>query len=435
MELSKTKVPQTPGVYFFRNKQGQILYIGKALNLKKRVASYFKNNVDSRIKNMLEMANKITWQETSSEIEALILESQFIKKHRPPFNIKLRDDKQYFYVGITKDKFPRIFITHQPTKNQDVKLKSTRAKADFSGPFTDGSALKTTLGLLRRIFPYCTCKQKHNNYCLNYHIGKCLGFCCLKNNPELVERTAKKNHGYRKNIRAVKDVLSGKKNLLIKKLKKEMSDMATKENFQKAAETRDKMAKLEKVFENALIIRKTEVINISTTLEELVRTLKLSNKPERIEGYDVANIQGQFATGSMVVFINGSADKTQYRKFKIHSPSSPNDVGMLKEVLARRFNHSEWIYPDLIIMDGGIAQLNIAKHILKIIGQNKIRVITLTKDDRHIGTKIFIDNKKTALQLSKISPSARNLILQIDAEAHRFAINYYRKLHGRLSPT
>src|SRR3989344_5184100 len=131
MELSKTKVPQTPGVYFFRNKQGQILYIGKALNLKKRVASYFKNNVDSRIKNMLEMANKITWQETSSEIEALILESQFIKKHKPPFNIKLRDDKQYFYVGFSGEKFPKVLITHQPAKTTTGPFKT-----NYIGPFT-----------------------------------------------------------------------------------------------------------------------------------------------------------------------------------------------------------------------------------------------------------------------------------------------------------
>ncbi|MDP3730987.1 MAG: GIY-YIG nuclease family protein, partial [bacterium] len=203
--LLPQKIPSSPGVYFFKNAKGQILYIGKAANLKNRLASYRRLihipgptwDVDkSRISKMLETATDLSWQETGSEIEALILESQLIKKHRPLFNIMLRDGKQYFFVGITQEEFPIIFLTHQPAKlsksaihlleNSRATSRGSRVgrmadllKISYHGPFTEGSSLKTTLRLLRKIFPHCTCKQKHNRYCLNYHIGNCLGFCCL----------------------------------------------------------------------------------------------------------------------------------------------------------------------------------------------------------------------------------------------------------------
>src|SRR3989344_7131238 len=149
----KTKIPKKSGVYFFKNKKREILYIGKAADLRNRLRSYFSKGIkDVRILGMLKNATGVSWQKTDSEIEALILESQLIKKHRPMFNILMRDDKQYFYVAFTKEKFPKIFISHQ---QKDI------------GPFTDGGALKTTLKILRRIFPFCTCKQTHHNYCLN----------------------------------------------------------------------------------------------------------------------------------------------------------------------------------------------------------------------------------------------------------------------------
>lgn len=176
LELSAKKAPQVPGVYFFRDRNGGVLYLGKAANLKNRLGSYFnKSPKDQRISKMLETAKKIDWQETDSEIEALILESQLIKKYRPPFNIMLRDDKQYFYVALTREDFPKLVITHQP-----LNAKRSTLNTSFIGPFTDGIALKTALKLLRKIFSYCTCKQKHNNYCLNYHIGNCPGFRCEK---------------------------------------------------------------------------------------------------------------------------------------------------------------------------------------------------------------------------------------------------------------
>ncbi|HZZ99575.1 MAG TPA: GIY-YIG nuclease family protein, partial [Candidatus Paceibacterota bacterium] len=162
--------PDQPGIYRYQASNGRDLYIGKAASIKKRLTSYLKTE-DSRIQKMITTADKVSFDPTNSDIEAMILESQMIKQKRPDFNIMLRDDKQYFYVAITREDFPHIFLTHQTTgrikqRNHDI--------AEYIGPFTDGAALKSALRLLRSIFPYCTCTQKHHNRCLNYHIGKCL---------------------------------------------------------------------------------------------------------------------------------------------------------------------------------------------------------------------------------------------------------------------
>src|SRR3990167_5972590 len=247
----------------------------------------------------------------------------------------------------------------------------------YIGPFTDGTALKTTLRYLRRIFPYCTCKKPHNNFCLNYHIGKCFGFCCLKDNPEQSRRAAEIE--YKRSIRAIKN----------------------------------KLEKIKRVFENAKIIR-----DIGH------KTLDKKNI-YRIEGYDIANIQGKYAVGAMVVFSNGKPDKNEYRKFKIYSKQSSDDTAMLKEVLTRRFNHPEWPAPDLILIDGGKAQLSAA---LKVIC-TQIPVIALAKDEKHRGSKIFISGKKNSISLSKLPTDAKNLLLHFDSDAHRFAISYHRRLH------
>lgn len=418
------KIPTNPGVYFFKDAKGGILYIGKAANLKSRIRSYFDSRPkDPRITKMLASASRVDFQETDSEIEALILESQLIKKHQPLFNIMLRDDKQYFYVIFTGETFPKIFITHQPKGLPFEALAK-------EGPFTDGTALKITLKMLRRIFPYCTCKQKHNNYCLNYHLGNCPGFCCLKR-----ETTVGQVVAYKKNVAAIKEILSGKKKSLIKRFEKEMNTLAKKGNLEKAIEFRDKIEKLKRIFENARIITERRDFDISKyqsddrgVLEELKRKLGLKNIPHRIEGYDISNIQGKFATGAMVVFTDGQPDKNEYRKFKIHSIGG--DTQMLAEILHRRFNHPEWRFPDLILIDGGKGQLNAAVSALKKSNQ-KIPVVALTKNLRHRGDHIFISTKKSAVPLKNLPVPVRNLILQIDAEAHRFAIGYYRRLHRR----
>lgn len=422
------KLPTRPGIYLFKNSKNKPLYIGKALNLKNRLKSYLKTS-DPRLGQMILETKKINFIKTESDIEALILESQYIKKYRPDFNIMLRDDKQYGFVGFTEEEYPKIFITHQPTKNEN-----------FIGPFTDIGALKITLRLLRRIFPYCTCKQTHHNYCLNYHIGKCIGDCCLKNtelrimNYELQE--------YRKNIKAIKDILSGGKSSLIKKLEKEMKTISNKREYEKAIELQYKIEKLKRVFQNARIInsKNNEVMachNNDGVLKLMQRELQLPSFPRRIEAYDIANIQGKYAVGAMIVFTEGKPDKNEYRKFKIYTKNTTDDTAMLREILQRRFNHPEWSNPDLILVDGGKAQLNaatasISKQIQSASRRTKFKIpiIALTKNEKHVGHKI-LTNKAREVSLSKLSTPLKNLLLQINSEAHRFAISYYRKLHRK----
>jgi excinuclease ABC subunit C len=418
IRLDKKTIPDKPGVYFFRDNKRQILYIGKAAKLRNRLGSYFDSRPkDPRIEKMLNLATSAEYQIANSEIEALILESQFIKKYKPSFNIMLRDDKQYFFVVFTKDKFPKILITHQPTNQEKYKISQA------IGPFTDGSALRSTLKLLRKAFPYCTCKQKHNNYCLNYHIGKCLGFCCLKN----IDATNEQIKIYKKNIQAIKDILNGKRTTLNKKIEKEMMLSGKQNNFEEAIKLRTQLERLKQVFENVQVIQ--ELGDPHEILSKLKKTLSLPTIPIRIEGYDISNIQGEFATGAMVAFINDKPDKNEYRKFKIYGKAQ-GDTAMLQEVLNRRFKHREWQFPDLILMDGGKGQLSIAVSTLKNLGLD-IPIIALTKNEKHAGDHIFSTTFTESVTLVKLPQEIRNLVLNIDAEAHRFAISYYRNLHNK----
>ncbi len=421
------KAPQKPGIYIFKNKAGKFLYIGKSGNLRNRVRQYLKTDPQRPFsKYLLDEIKKVDFKTTGSEIEALILESKLIKEKSPKYNVMLRDGKQYFFVGITNDPFPRLFLTHQPYKG-----------AEFIGPFTDGSALKTTLRLLRKVFPYCTCKQKHHNFCLNYHIGKCPGYCCLKEN----QNAKIKNQNYQKNIKAIKTILSGRKNSVVKNLNKRLNLLAEKQDFEKAIELRSKIEKLERVFENAKIIQNSYFIihdskglaEKKDILKKLKQIFKLPGVPHRIEGYDISNIQGKNAVGAMVVFTDGQSDKNEYRKFKIRFKKTSglpageaDDTAMLKEILLRRFKHPEWPKPDLILIDGGKGQLSAANSVVK-----NIKIIALTKDKNHKPVKLFVNNGKETIKLNELHSEIKRLLIGIDAEAHRFAIGYYRKLQRK----
>ena len=483
-------LPKGSGIYIFKKSNNKFLYVGKATNLKNRVGSYLKTE-DQRIMKMVELARSLKFISTQSDIEALILESQLIKRFQPPFNIVMRDDKQYFYVGFTNETFPKIFITHQPYKVIGKKFKTqiTNFKSNpnvlkfkiknlnlsnqdtqYIGPFTDGATLKTTLRFLRSVFPYCTCKQPHNNFCLNYHIGKCLGYCCLKQQKWITDFASRLSTGlfnpttdnlqlttYKKNVGMIKNILTGKKKSVIKNLEKEMRQLAQKGELGKAIELREKLRRLKRVFENAKIIQNQNNKNYDSliyqtakeerALKGLQKVLKLPAPPFRVEGYDVSNIQGTHATGAMVTFIHGQPDKNFYRKFKIYTKQSPNDTAMLKEILGRRFKHEEWPFPDLILIDGGKQQLRAAEAVvnpksktlnpkqnsnIKTPNSKQTPIIAVTKNKKHIGEKIYVSGRKSPLPLNKLSPADKNLLLQIDSEAHRFAIGYYRKLHRKL---
>jgi excinuclease ABC subunit C len=242
---------------------------------------------------------------------------------------------------------------------------------------------------------------------------------------------------YRKNIRAIKDILKGKRISLVRRLEKEMTGLGKSGDYEKAIELRGRIERVKRVFENAQIIRNLRgASRASAALEQLQTVLALPSVPLRIEGYDISNIQGIYATGSMVTFVDGQRDKNFYRKFKIKTVSGSNDTAMLREVLSRRLNHPEWPFPDLIIIDGGKGQLNAAIKTLEKLKETNaelanISVIALTKNDRHRGEEIIYrtENVYKVIELKKLPEQARNLILTVDSESHRFAISYYRTLH------
>lgn len=436
-------IPLYPGVYIFRDKSNKIIYIGKALNLKRRLLSYFtkpepaaftgKGASNRKIqdtdlcrseriytdKKKITGIARIEWKITGSEIEALVLESQLIKKYKPKFNILMRDDKNYFFAAVTKEQFPKIYITHQREGN-----------CQYIGPFTDGSALKSTLKYLRTVFPYCTCRKTHKGKCLNAHLGRCLDYCCNKN------VIANHPREYKKNINSIIKILKGQRKSLVKNLRAEMKKKAQKQDFEQAAELRDKIENLEKIFAHKRVIRPEKISTHSYNLsKELKNLLSTSNSIRRIEAYDIANIQGKSATASMVVFSNGVPDKKEYRRFKIRLTERPDDITMVREVINRRLKHVKcglskslhkdyWAKPDLILVDGGRPQLNVA---LEEIIKNKLNipVIALAKKDE----KIYIYRKKP-IRLPVNSPLL-NLFRYLRDEAHRFARKYHHLLRDK----
>ena len=358
-------IPISPGVYFFLDAKGKRLYIGKAVNLRNRLRGH----------PMLTKATSVDWQVCDSEIEALILESRFIKKYKPPYNISLRDDKNYSYVVFTDDEFPKVFVAHR----------------NGIGPFTSSTELRAALKALRKIFPFCSCKKPHTRMCLNGHLKLCFGFCCLKEPTTTAEKKM-----YRASIRALQDVLSGKRRSILN----------------------------QRMIENIKIIK--EIAGRESAIEKLEKILGLK-KIIRIEGYDISNIQGKFATGSMVVFENGMPNKSEYRKFKIQAPNSPNDILMLREMLERRLRHPEWQFPDVMLIDGGKGQLNAASDAIRYTLRDTLPILSIAKGKQ----EIFSTTLSKPLSISHLPSAVAMLLLHIDAEAHRFAITYYRKLHQR----
>lgn len=406
-------IPLQEGVYAFKDKKGMLLYIGKASNLRERIKNHFftPNFKDSFWINKVW---KVGYFLTSSEIQALLLEANLIKKYQPKFNVLWRDDKNYFYVGITKEKLPRVFITHQP----QVEIYEQKRKIQFLiGPFVDGKALKATLRVLRKVFPYYT-KQKHPNTPCSYcHLGLCPG-----PKPEI--------KSYQKNIKNLIAVLEGKKKSVLKKLQKEMEKFAQEENFEMAAKIRDQIRSLERIIAHAKVFQKEKKQkNWLQIQKELQKILQVKRKISKIEAYDISNIQGHQATGSLVAFVQGEPKKNLYRRFKVKITKKPNDLAMLKEILKRRFQHQEWPLPDLILIDGGKGQLSTALGIKKeeVKTRKKIKIISLAKR----GNKLYIEGKKEPIFLKTLSQELSNLLLYLRDEAHRFAISYHRKLRRK----
>ena len=433
MDLERVKkldIPRSPGCYFFLDGEGNILYIGKAADLRSRVLSYWQKGTDHTPAkySMLKRVHRIDWTETDSEIEALLLEANLIKRYQPPYNVALRDDKRYIYIKISEEEeYPRIFMT-----------RSLDQSGRYFGPFTSVEAVKQTLKVIRKIWPYRSCRTMPKRACLYYRIGKCPGPCEGHISPR----------EYRKIIGQITLFLEGKKKKVVEEIEKKLKKL--KQQKEKGTGEEEELERRINYYENILtqmdrVLRHTNILSLmdkyASDVVELAKLLQLPRVPERIEGYDISSIFGSQAVGSMVVFTQGEPNKDQYRKFKVKAEQNQKgDTQMLEEVLDRRLSKLEetektekWPRPDLLIIDGGKQQLNTAQRVLKRYSLD-IPLISISKGSgmrsSQAPDKIFFPGQSTPLQLPLNSP-ALHIVKRVRDEAHRFAIEYHKKLRKK----
>lgn len=531
-------LPDQPGCYLFRNAKREILYVGKAAVLADRVRSYFQKGSDQSPKTAL-LVNEIADLETivtRSELEALILESNLIKRHRPRFNIVLRDDKQYPYLRLPiKENFPRLSIVRRVQKDGAL----------YYGPYTPAGALRETLKVIRKAFPLATCEididGRADRACIEFEIKRCMAPCTGNQSRD----------EYHQIVKQVRQFLEGRDRELLDSLREDMERSAEREEFEEAARLRDRLFSVERTLEKQRITQVSttdqDVIGLArqgtaadlqllfvrgglligrkdffwpqaadSSDEELVRTaieqfynkegqppkellvptaldeaplieqwlsgkrgenvrvlapergtkhqlvllaeenaaaaitdhlrnealdrqataelkrlLRLDTIPRRIEGFDISNIMGNQSVASLVVWEDGAAKKSDYRKFRIQTVEGANDFASMQEAVMRRYDATEDLpRPDLILIDGGLGQLSAALEGLKQVGQDQIPIMGLAKARGEKEERIFLPGRKNPIVLRPTSP-ATHLVQRIRDEAHRFALTYHRNLRGK----
>ncbi len=390
------KLPETPGVYLMKDEKDRLLYVGKAGNLRRRVSSYFTRPHDNRIQKLVEEIDHIEHRTTDTAIEALVLEAELIKKYEPPFNIREKDGKSFLFVGITRETFPRVSLV----RGKDLDKKDKKWRKTF-GPFTAASSLREALRILRKVFPFNTHDpdKKYTRPCFDYQLGLCPGLCAHS-----ISRAE-----YSKTLRNLILFLSGEKKKIITQLQKEMKLASRNLEFEKAQKLQRQLFALEHIQDVALISE-----------GEISGGEFVDRGDYRIEGYDISNISGMSAVGSMVVAVNGRMAPEEYRKFKIRTVQGANDVGMMAEVLERRFSN-KWPLPQLLLMDGGAPQVNAARKVLQKL-KLSIPVVGLAKGpERKRNDTIGLIPRGVNLET----------LIKVRDEAHRFAISYHRQIRAR----
>ncbi len=447
-------LPSKPGVYRFYDREDHILYVGKAIDLKSRVSSYFVNDAQLGVKTrvMVSQIDKVHITLVESELEALLLEAFYIKKFKPRYNVRMADNKTYPLIRITiKDTYPAIFLTR----------KAEDPNSLYFGPYPNVGAVKLVLKTIRRIFPYQSTSNHLKRVCLYNHLGLCP---CppVNDSPELQKE-------YKTNIRNIIRILEGEARKVLKEFESTRDLYSKNEDFEKAALMQGKITALHIITEQVRSpLEYDHNPNLRTDLrdQELATLSEILNKNNvsigkitKIECYDISNIQGKYAVGSMVVFVAGEKESRLYRKYKIRREATPDDFASMEEVLTRRLKHTEWEYPELIIVDGGKGQITAARKALKkynltipLVGLAKREetiVIPITgervkgKGESHEEGRIDDShNSDSALPLP-LTPmsfvevslpknsSVLHLIMRIRDEAHRFAITYHRNLRSK----
>ena len=397
-EVIKT-LPGACGVYFFKDKDGQTLYIGKAIDIKKRIAGHLRT-IEPRLQQMLAQAINVECELCETEEQALILEASLIRENKPKYNVELKDDKSYPYLVITDDEYPRVHIA----RLTQLKKKPLR----LLGPFPGAHALKNALNLIRKIFPFCTC-AKPRRACLYVHLNLCP---C----PREGVVTRRK---YLASIDSLCKIFTGERKALVSRLEKDMAARAHAHKFEEAAQLRDKLTA---VF--TLYAGKRQV----NALLALKENLSLHKIPFMIDCLDIACLAGRDSTGSAVVFKNGLPFKALYRRYRIKTVFNIDDFAMMAEVVRRRYSRMKeegTPLPDLLVVDGGAGQVSAAKNELDKLGLN-IPLIGLAKKNE----EIYFYGKSALLILPRTSP-ALHLLQRLRDEAHRFTHNYHLLLRRK----
>ena len=418
-EYKSSLIPQSSGIYIFRDCFGKILYVGKGKNLRKRMASYFRPSrlkvSDIRLRSLIKSIAQFEFFVVKNESEALLLESRFIKEYSPQYNILLRDDKRFLMIKINlKETFPRLTLTR--LKKDDSAI--------YFGPFPRTRVLKNTVDYLNRYFKLRPCSFisptiKDRKHCHQHFLRYCSSPCD--------KSISKKAYGEK--IQAILAILNGEKNSLIDELKKEMINYAAKEKFEKAAFIRD-------IIENLFFLSKKRrnfsyytIKNDKDILAQLQQELNLPSIPVIIEAFDNSHFQGQHTVSSFVRFVNGKPHNQSYRHYKIKTVDKVDDFATMYEVVYRRYNRilqENKSFPNLILIDGGKGQLSSACAALGKLNLKDIPILGLAKRQE----EIFLPNNKNSLLLPPNSPSLK-LLQHIRDEAHRFAINFHRHLRRK----
>ena len=420
--------PTVPGLYFMKDSRGTVLYIGKAKNLRSRVASYFQAGADivssrgPRIAEMLTKAKTVDFLETKNEVDAVLQEARLIKDIRPPYNTDLTDDKTFPYLEITvRDQYPAVYITRKP-----------QTASRLFGPFANASDLREVIVVLQKIFKFRTCrlditetddKRRFFRPCILYSIKQCTAPCA--------DKISKSD--YRKVIKDLMSFLKSKRSLVLRQLKKQMDQAAKRLDYEKAGMYRDRIRLIENLDKRGSVAEdvQPEVFAVEPTeaLERLRQILGSANPIRIIEGFDIAHIGGAETVGSLVRFIDGRPFKAGYRRYRIKTVSGIDDYACLKEVLVRRFRHAaagEELWPDLVLVDGGIGQLHAAQEAFEDLNVKPLLLVSIAKREEII----YIAGEKKPLKLPANNP-AKKLLQYVRDEAHRFAQHYHHILRSK----
>ncbi len=422
-------LPKAPGVYLMKDPKGRVLYVGKAKDLRARVSSYFQDSADllrtrgPDVARMAAMVVDVDFLECDSEVDALLQENRLIKDIQPPHNAMLKDDKSFPYLEITTDDdFPGVFVTRTP------RIKGSK----LYGPFTSAGSLRDAVNALQKVFKFRTCeldiredddKKRFFRPCLLHSINQCTAPCA--------DRISRED--YKKDIDRLKRFMASKKSVVLREMQGEMQAAADGLNFEEAARVRDRIKAIQKLALSGDVDEhvQPEVFYVDPRegLERLAKILELDRAPRILEGIDIANLQGEESVGALVCFIDGVPFKSGYKRFGIKTVEGQDDYAMIREVVQRRYRHAaegEEMYPDVIMIDGGLGQLHAA---LAACGEMFVKppmVISLAKREE----EIYIQARKQPLKLARNDPALR-LLQQVRDEAHRFAQHYHHILRSK----